>query len=97
LHDSVCDNDVVEEQTSNNSVGDVCEIMEQDGSVKKLPSILEHTKSHYGGNESINCNGTGALGQLQRWAMIDQSIAMGQRQWDNRSNCNGTGALGQLQ
>jgi hypothetical protein len=26
--------------------------------------------------------------------MIDQSIAMGQRQWGNRSNCNGNGALG---
>jgi hypothetical protein len=47
LHDSVRDNDVVEEQASNNSVGDVCEIMEQDRSVKKLPSVLEHTKSPF--------------------------------------------------
>jgi hypothetical protein len=54
---------------------------------------------HYGGNESINCNGTGALGQLQRRAMIDQLIATGQQRrqrsiaiamalghWGNMSN-----------
>jgi hypothetical protein len=39
LHDSVHDKDVVEEQTRNNSVGDVCEIMEQDWSVEKLPHV----------------------------------------------------------
>jgi hypothetical protein len=36
--------DVVEEQASNDSVGDVFEIMEQDGSVKELPSVLQYTK-----------------------------------------------------
>jgi hypothetical protein len=60
---------------------------------------------HYGGNESINCNGTGALGQLQqqqgtgqRGNGNDRSVTCngtGAGALGHWGNCNSTGALGQ--
>jgi hypothetical protein len=73
----------VEEQTRNNSVGDVFQIMEQDWSVKKLPSVLEHTKSPL----HIFPGSFLPLCVLLFFPGCDRSI----------TNCNGTGALGQEQ